>query len=532
MMEFLNDYSDIPGDVSSPMETDAQQVRTDDETGSDVVLAELGGQQPVDSSRKRLTFLDLPEKIKIRILQYAGLLRTCLVDFRNEKFRLQRPAYLSVHRLCSTGNRMRLTGPGWTDKWQSPYSETCDHPALPLNVLLASRAARQEVGALFFSHNRFTATLDTRHEFINFVLATKWGLQHIRYLNLNLGQLNYRNFKIGGQGYHRVILRIWTEFCQNSTQKMPSLRHFSMKCKVRDLEAASKLIRTMDPFPTLLHCAFHFGDFQDDDIQPVIKRAAWRLTGNLSDQRSPFRFAELPKEIQIMILEHVLVQRLDPYLPASERATSVVGFLDRKLRPSTHAPHVCCGTCSPSGVRCFCEGSQTAFSTSCICFTSPLPYFLVNRAFYQECRRLFYSKNHFTCVEDEPEPIMRFLISIPTSSFMQIRQLSFKFPLVYRSHRSSRQEEAGLLSWAVLRRFILEHFDLSRLSLSIVDLGSRGGSSQRNKYLRRMLKEFTNLPGLREFRVYLADDPSFEKELEQAVTGKTTVGRYRPYNVS
>ncbi|KAL4782181.1 hypothetical protein BJX76DRAFT_298337 [Aspergillus varians] len=479
---------------------------------------------PMIDAQQGITFLDLPEDIKIRILKYAGLLRSCLINFAYERNRLKLD-----RGMCNNGNPVRMTRLSWTGKWVSPYHGACDHPKLPVGVFLVSHAVRQELGALFFAHNRFSIYLHGRQEYRLFNAATKWGLLHLRHLHLNLGGPG-RFLKLG-RGVHRTTLKIWTQFCQNARERMPALSHFSMKCKVKELDVASRLMCIMDPFPTLSHCAFHFSELQDDDIQPVIKRAAWRLTDNLNG-KPPFPFTKLPNEVQLMILEHLLIKRSDPFLPAAEREAATVGLLDRKIQPTTHSPLACCGNCSPLRAVCFCETRQTAFSTSCTCFSSPLPYFLVSRRFYEDCRRLFFTRNHFTFVEEDPEPIMRFLNPIPTSSFMQIRHLSFKFPLSYRMyHKSARSENAMVLSWRVLRRFIREHFDLPRLSLSIVDLGTRTASVSRNKYMRRMLRTFTELRGLRDFRVYLAGDPSFEKELEHAVMGRTSIGRYRPYNM-
>ncbi|KAL4920674.1 hypothetical protein BDW62DRAFT_198564 [Aspergillus aurantiobrunneus] len=519
-MEF--DCREKEHDVVHPIQIDAEETRRDanrEPRGTPMEIEDA----PTINTQSRITFLELPEDIKIRILKYAGLLRPCLINFAYEKNRAKHD-----RGLCHNGNPVRMTRLSWTGKWLSPYHGTCDHPPLPVGVFLASRAAREELGALFFAQNRFCIYLYGRHESNLFNTATEWGLLHLKRLHLNLGGQS-RYLKLTG-GVHRTTLNIWKEFCDGAVEKMPSLRYFSMKCKVKELVVAIRLMCIIDPFPPLSHCAFHFSDVQDDDIRPVIKRAAWRLTGNLSD-KPPFPFMKLPKEVQLMILEHVLIKRSDPFLPAMERNTAMVGLLDRKYQPTTNSPLACCGTCSPLRAQCFCEARQTAFSTSCTCFSSPIPYFLVSRQFYEDCRRLFFSKNHFTFVDEEPDPIMRFLTSIPTSSFMLIRHLSFKFPLTYRMyHRSARSEESIVLSWSVLRRFIREHFDLQRLSLNIVDLGTRTASVSRNKYMRRMLKEFAELQGLRDFRVYLADDPSFEKELERAVMGRTSVGRYRPYN--
>lgn len=506
-----------------PFEMDAEQTPPDADGEASEMPMEIGN-PPGTNTRRKVTFLDLPQDVKIRILQYAGLLRPCPIDILVEKHR-PKPNV----GLCGNGKPLRMTRIPWTAKWMSPYYGPCDHPPLPVKVFLASRAIRQELGSLFFSRSLFSIHIYGRQDFRVFNAATEWGLLHLKHLHLTLGA-HYRYLKLS-RGIHRTTLNIWTQFCQNAKEKMPALRYFSLKCKVKELDVASRLMCIMDPFPTLAHCAFHFSDNQDDDIRPVIKRAAWRLTGNLTDDKPPFPFAKLPKEVQLMILEHVLVSRSDPFLSAIERNAAMVGLFDRKCQPTSGSALSCCCTCSPLRAACFCDTRQTAFSTSCTCFSSPLPYFLVSQEFYQDCRRVFFAKCHFMFVDEEPDPVMRFLNSIPTSYSMQIRRLSFKFPMTFRNYaRTPKAEEAMILSWSVLRRFIREHFDLPRLSLSVIDHGTRGSSINRNKYNRRVLKAFTELQGLREFRVFLADDPSFEKELERLITGRATVGRYQPYH--
>lgn len=45
----------------------------------------------------------------------------------------------------------------------------------------------------------------------------------------------------------------------------------------------------------------------------------------------------------------------------------------------------------------------------------------------------------------------------------------------------------------------------------------------RNRYLRRLLLSFADLKGLRNFWVFLADDPGFEEEAVAVVLGKKVV---------
>ncbi|KKK20136.1 hypothetical protein P175DRAFT_0460057 [Aspergillus ochraceoroseus IBT 24754] len=512
------------------MEMNAKERQADVQSEPNTTNVESEGAISRTSDPPSITFFDFPKNVQIKILKYAGLLRPCVINIAFEKFRAKHD-----RGICSVSNPLYISQMPWGRSWVDPYSPTCDHPRLPLEVFLASHTARHELGVLFFAQNRFSIYLHGRTEFNLFRDATEWGMQHIRHLHIDLGPRENRFLKLAG-GVHRTTMKMWQGFCHNAKERISGLKNFSLRCKVKDLEVASRLMCMMDPFPVLTQCAFHLNHLQDDDIRPVIKRAAWRLTDNL-DNKSPFQFLLLPKEVQLLILEKLLIGLPDPYLPGSERFAGLVSFVNRKCqRTAATLPLACCGTCSPVRTMCFCHARQTAFSTSCSCFTSPVLYFLISREVYEDCRRVFFSKNTFTLVEEDPDSIMRSLHYIPTESFMQIRHLSFKFPLNFRAHnKSPRLEETAFLSWSVLRRFVREHFDLPRLSISIVDLGVHNGAisivSSRNKYMRKMLRAFADLRGLLDFRVYLADDAAFEKELERAVTGRVSIGRFRPYKL-
>ncbi|PLB43322.1 hypothetical protein P170DRAFT_419214 [Aspergillus steynii IBT 23096] len=471
--------------------------------------------------RPTITFLHLPEHVRIIILQYAGLLRPCLVNISFEKDRIKR----AITQSCSS-SPMRETRGHWTTTVDRP----CDHPRLPLGLLASSRSMRDELGPLFFRLNRFSAFLHTKADFKTFRVATAWGIHNLKSLHLDLGPRENRNLKLDGTGAHRTAFAVWKDFCKIAAQKMTGLRDFSLRCRVREDEVACRLMRDAYPFPKLSRCAIHFNNIQDDDIRPILKRAVWRLTDNLG-HRPSFPFHRLPKEVQYMILEYVLIDRSDPYIPTAEWSRGIVTFQERR-RPRVNVfPLTCCGTCSPLQTMCFCHSRQTSYSSTCSCFTSPLPYFLVNREFYHDASRIFYSRNIFAFVEEDPEFMMRFLHSISDSTFKLIRHLTFKFPALYRhpSKCAHRPEDSALVSWAVLRRFIREHFAVPLLSITIIDLGTKNYvnnvSPNRNKYLRKLLKSFEDLQSLRDFRVFLADDGIFEIQAETAVLGGVATRR-------
>ncbi|XHG09850.1 hypothetical protein AWENTII_012887 [Aspergillus wentii] len=498
----------------------------DTDTSSNDTPPETSDKAITPFRKPRITFLDLPDHVRLRIYQYSGLFRQrCITFFNYEKMRKINSKELDT---CALRAGKRES----SGFWYSPYVIHCDHPAFPMGVFLASRAIRLDIVPHFFGLNNFAIDICCGADFRLFCTATERGYQYLKSLHIDLRPGDNRYLKIGS-GVHRTIMNAWDSFCKIAQTQMPLLRLFSFKCKVKDLEVASRLMCSMESFPILSECSFHLNNYHDEFMQPVIKRAALRLTENLGD-RPPFPYMRLPKEVQLMILDQLLTNQGDPYIQFSDWSKGIVSFQHRKRpRQPFHElyPLTCCGTCSPVRSVCFCQTRQTAFSTTCSCFLSPVSYFLVSRGFYEDARRVFFSKNNFVFLEEDPEFMMRIMHYIPTSSFMQIRYLSFKFPLTCRvaARPGHKPEDSALLSWSVLRRFIREHFDLERLSLMIVDLGTKqsfpNATPNRNKYLRKLLKSFADLRGLRDFRVYLADDRIFERDAEKAVLGPERAGR-------
>ncbi|KAE8150791.1 hypothetical protein BDV25DRAFT_105653 [Aspergillus avenaceus] len=481
-----------------------------------------------DTSQSKITFLDLPVVAKKRILAYAGLLRPCLIDVTYERVRVDNLRDKTAPATNCTRSLMRETRGSWT----TLVDRACDHPRLPVELFHVSHAVRDEIAPIFFGINRFSVMLYSKLHFKRFCNGIMWGIERLKYLHIDLGPRDNRFLKLA-PGIHRMVFNIWEEFCQLATERMLSLTYFSLKCRIRDLEVAHKLVSPMDIFPIVCQSAVHFNQLRDDDLRIVARRTCRWLVGDRTKEIT-FPYLYLPKEVQLLILEQLLIKRPDPYIAATDCSKGIVTLQDRGRQRTTLFPLTCCGTCSPLQAMCFCHARQTAYSTTCSCFSSPTPYFLVSRSFYEDARQIFFSKNNFAFMEEDPEHMMRLLLHIPTSSFMQIRHLTFKFPLAFRNtgRFTHRNEDYTLLSWAVLRRFIREHFDVSRLSLTIVDCGTKNHIPQsvpyRNRYLRKLLRSFADLRGLRDFRVYLADDRIFEKDAERAVMGPACIDRPKP----
>lgn len=484
--------------------------------------------EPQCVNQGTLTFWDLPPNARTRIYRYAGLLRPCTIDMSNEQERLS----LKHDRNSECLNRGSPLDPREkTGIWKASHNvkDYCDHPRLPTNLFEVSRAVRDEIGPYFFSHNRFEIRLCSyRQDLEYFTKSTNDFAHHLRYLHVDFRYKDNRYIRTGARS-HEMKFSLWTDFCEMAQASLPNLRAFSLRTKVKDLDLTLKLASAMPSFPLLYDCAFQFDTSRAVGIIPVLEQTAHRLTSPARHRAGTFRFFDLPKEMQFMVHEYLLAHRWDPYMVSTVPEKGIIVLVDRnRFKPGCQRDLTCCGTCSIMDSACFCRHRQTAYSTSCTCFSSPLPYFLVCHEFYEDARAVLFSKNNFATVTGDPNTVMRLINPIPTSSFMQIRHLTIRLPVVtVTSFRAPGRlsDQDSLVAWGVLRRFIREHFKLSSLSLTLIALGdSIRPRDLRASWVRRLAESFADLQGLKDFRAYLVDHPSLEAEVERAVMGD----RYRP----
>lgn len=493
----------------------------DDQTFDNQTFADQNLLEAEITHVPNISFLDLPEHIQIRIFQYAGLLQQNLIDVSFEGVTFKRG--MVKRRRCTPIRKL----PGsratfFSDRILQP------HNPIPINVFLVSQAVHDQARRLFFSRNHFSLFLYHKVDLKCFSGSFGSGFEHMKSLYVDMGPRENRSLKVG-LGLHRTVMGMWASLCQMVEEHMPNLQDFSFKCCVKDLEAATKLIGAIDPFPRLLQCGIHLGHQRDNDIQAVVKRGVWRLTSNLAERNS-FRFLHLPKEVQYLILEELLTMHEDPFIHSSmaKNSTGIITLGVNRQQRSSDTMVTCCGTCSPMTAMCFCHLRQNALSNTCSCFSSPVPYFLVSRGFYEDARRVFFSKNPFAFIDDDADAMMRTLHCIPTASLSLMTRLIFKFPIPRFYYRVSPHFNHDLVSWSILRRFIREHFTLSRLSINIIDPGTLSNGlivpvdSNHHRFMRQLLDGFRDIKGLREFHVYLGNDRGFEKEAERAVLGRSS----------
>lgn len=481
----------------------------------------------------RYSFFDLPRNVRLRIYEFTGLLRPCTIrlDPKPSRWMIHGCTYLQSGRRLSVLDLKAGVG-----------NLLCFNRPFPDTLLRVSHAMREDIAPLFAAQNAFSKILANRNDLDVFNSCLRFSFSHLRRLHIDLRPRDRRYLRLDVGGVHKTTWNMWSAFCRHVCLEMPCLTVFSLNCKIRCFEVADHLFNRMEAnFPRLSNCAFYFDDTPEENIQPRIQLACERLTSNRDDQ--PFPFMRLPREIQLMVLGYLLTNRSDPVAYNGNNLPSV-GFpcargivcLQRRrhFRAYPINPLICCGMCSPLGTMCFCSSRQSAYSTSCICFISPLPFFLVSREFYYLARDVFYSSNTFFFIDEDPEAMIRVTNAIPTSNFMRMRSLAFQFPLAARLHTrvAHRAEETALRSWSVMCRFIREHFDLPRLSLYVLDLGTKEQDRptviNRARYLQRLLHSFRHLEGLDDFWVYLADDEPYEPQARRVVLGDRAENRTPP----
>ncbi|KAJ9203456.1 hypothetical protein DTO164E3_2378 [Paecilomyces variotii] len=519
-MELFSDTDMVDAAIESDFDEDNFDV------DFDVDMADMAFEDPcveagpAVSMAASKTFLDLPEKVRVRIYEYYGLVRSCPVDVVYEKGRSK--------------NHNRSACLEYPDKrdmvgnWNTTFgARNCDHPPLPLDIFLVSHAVYRDAFSTFYSKNKFTVFLRRRSDLVTFRISAARGLKHIRSIHVDLQTYDNRTIKADmvEVDCHRACLNLWRSFSQVIATGMPRLRYFSIKCRVKDPETAMAVVENLEDFPALAGCSFYFNALPLPSVISVARDAAEYATTVVKDTSEPFPFLKLPKELQLMVWRHLLVVRWDPFIHSSKACAGLTTFQSHKCERAQDTSYLmCCGTCSMTGATCFCSYGQTALSSTCSCFRSPLPYFLVNREMYEDASGIFYTSNRFAFIQENPDQMMRFLHPFSNATLAKIRYLIVKFPPAHRSFGSPapKLERSLQLSWSILLRFFKEHFCMDRLSLTIVDLGTLGSPlirSERNGYLRRFFQVFSALRGIHSFQVYLLDDHEYESTAEQIVMG-------------
>lgn len=234
----------------------------------------------------------------------------------------------------------------------------------------------------------------------------------------------------------------------------PKQLSLSLICDVEDLETAKTVAEPLidENLPTLASCNIRLGRDLDSSLQLLAHETAMQTMRQSYSPVStcPFRFLDLPQELQYEILEHT-----DLVTPCGEvNWNPWEGYYlhynvlycegDNFCAAEGH-PHVCkrrnCREQFNNG--CFCYRHHAVFSTTCNCWCPPTALFLVSKAFSRQSKPVFFSKNRFIIMPSAEryflpptEPPSRLECSIFLRDFMapdmlrHLRFLELVFPPV------------------------------------------------------------------------------------------------------
>jgi hypothetical protein len=176
------------------------------------------------------------------------------------------------------------------------------------------------------------------------------------------------------------------------------------------------------------------------------KDIAWRLTGREELFVGSFRFFELPKEIQLRILEYTDLIAIRPLEWEPSATLEFYSDVCGSEVAVDFSPGVAGTSTELLGWQCFsgpylyCR-KVSAYSPHCSCKTFPVSYFLVSREFRILSTEVFYSRNHFVVFHKHKDfsPVLSqaeansislstYLSSIPIDRIRHLTKLSLVFP--------------------------------------------------------------------------------------------------------
>ncbi|KAE9969887.1 hypothetical protein EG328_006623 [Venturia inaequalis] len=175
--------------------------------------------------------------------------------------------------------------------------------------------------------------------------------------------------------------------------------------------------------------------------------------------KRPFKFMELPVELQDLILSRSELVSTDPIILPQSPLTS------RSIAKPYH--YRCCYNCNfkNSIVDCYCNNSD-GYSTTCTC-SNPLHsgLFLVNRKIHSQATDIFYRHNTFALGVGNLGKTTEKLSSLPPRVLPQLRKLEIVIPI--GTLRESHSYTMNTPAIAALFGFFKEKLESGLLNIKI-----------------------------------------------------------------
>ncbi|KAH8589788.1 hypothetical protein B0O99DRAFT_745760 [Bisporella sp. PMI_857] len=361
---------------------------------------------PSTTLRKRASpdakchFLALPFSIRRQIYHEAGLLSGQMIHMN----------------YWATRRRRHITS------HQEDYDHRDDFhlPPLPLSLFAVCRVVGEELTRLFYGENRFAITRRAPRGLRALEQFRESTLAIINFLIVRVNLASCRglccgppNRRCGNSHFpcidpshhdaplshvsasHQTIISNWQRVCRRWAETVqPGHLSLYVICDCEDRRTVDLIVKPLLSVPILQDCGLRLARDYDDDLQSVAKETALRLTGRSTPvSLQPFRFLDLPKEIQLNILQQtnlasgyeICCRQGHMRYPRSCRGNGTATsneFMDSSL------------------LRCFCYKGHSAFNFRCGDYCEslgfPSAFFLVCRELREAAIEVFYGRNEFT----------------------------------------------------------------------------------------------------------------------------------------
>ncbi|PMD38244.1 hypothetical protein L207DRAFT_567934 [Hyaloscypha variabilis F] len=341
-----------------------------------------------------------------------------------------------------------------------------DNPSFPSPLLDVCRQISNEVAYLFYSGNHFHVCQTSDGGFSGLLSIKPTALSWLTSLSIDLSicecvsDAATDNFS-GGCSRHwpaccipgsqkfvqsAVLYRKykemihWKALCLHLAVSItPHQLKLWIRCELDKIETAKEIISPLKALPVLRSCGIRFNS---DPFATELQDLAREIALELTDRRSyaldcPFRYLDLPREIQLQVLQYTdLVTRNDiawcsepPYEgPQVFETSSLRWECNAFTSEDLYYEFKCCGKCSDGRESCCCFLIYTASSTTCTCWRMPSSLFLVNRQMREDSTAIFFSQNHFLILPVE---------DIDPDQSLEILQFFYKFAIRGRKYVQS-----------------------------------------------------------------------------------------------
>jgi len=239
----------------------------------------------------------------------------------------------------------------------------------------------------------------------------------------------------------------WKHLCRHlAASTTPKRLRLCVICDVVDVEAAKQIAEPMLEIPILRECTLRFGlKGRQEELQELARKTVLKLTGRIITgiTDTPFRFMDLPREIQLHILRYTdLVSPKDLAWCPDQAIDGYRVVQSSSIRWQLHSSttaydYFCCGSCSCSGATdsCCCTIRHTGFSTTCECWTMPTALFSLSRRMKEDATSIFFSRNHFVILpprfrnaHHKPLEILQFLTRFALRGRRYLQSITWMLP--------------------------------------------------------------------------------------------------------